>query len=187
MTKTSLMLLTATLACGAAITITQTTSAAPITDRERNAIAEAVTKPKVFKHPEFVHMSFEGTMDQVGDYYAKLKQEFERQDVGGIETTDRPFLVLHGNPDKTKTLKMDIGFSIRGADSVKEPLKSSKLNYGKVARFAHRGPYKELSEVNQEFLKKAGPNADESVIILHLVSGSARGEDAETELIVPLK
>jgi hypothetical protein len=150
-------------------------------------IKEAVAKPGAFKHDEFVHMSFEGEMAQVGEFNAKLRREFEEQKVGGVDDNDRPFLVLHGNPDKTRTLKMDLGFSIRGKYEVKSPLKTSKLNFDKVARFIHRGDPRELSEVNKEFLKYAGKNADESVIILHLLSHSPKGNDDQIEMIVPLK
>ena len=135
----------------------------------------------------FVHMSFHGSMDQVGGFYASLRHEFESQRVPGVNANDRPYLVIHGNPDKTKNLNMDLGFAVQGTAAVNAPLKSTKLNFPRAESVKHRGAFAGLSQKHQELLKKAKGQEQGGVVILQLLSFSTSPEGNEVELIQPLK
>jgi hypothetical protein len=185
--RISWMLFTAALACGAAITLVPTTQSAPIGERERTQIRDAVERPSPFRHEDFVHMSFRGSMDQVGEFYAKVRQEFETQKVPGMNANDRPYLVIHGDPDKSRDLNMDLGFAINGRHEVKAPLKTSRLDFAKVARFTHRGHFSELSQVHQQIDRDARGAAEDMVILQLLSYSSSNPEGIETVLIRPLK
>jgi hypothetical protein len=170
---------------------------------EQNLVNEAVLRPVTFASQSFVHMSFEGSMEQVGGFLSKLQQEFEAQKVPGVDANSRPYVVLHGDPDKTKVLKMDLGFDVSGHPRVKSPLSISSLAFNKVARVTHTGHYSELSGVHQQFLKAAAASAQgsaaantrgaaaagaqEGTIILHLLQHSTNPASIQTEMIVPLK
>lgn len=146
--------------------------------------ASALSAPKQLTVEHFVHMSFHGTMDQVGGYISSLRHEFESQKVPGVTADDRPFLVIHGNPDKTRDLNMDLGFSVQGSPAVKPPLKSHRLHFPKAEAVSHRGPYSGLSEAHQEIMKNA-KGQEQNMVILHLLSNS--GAEGDVELIQPLK
>jgi len=139
--------------------------------------------PQAFTHERFVHMSFNGSMNQVGEFNSQLRREFENQKVPGVTADSRPFLVIHGNPDRSRTLRMDLGFSINVQHNVKAPLKQSKLHYPRVERVNHRGPFTGLSKAHQELIKGKGQVQD--VVILHLLSAS--GNEGDVELIQPLR
>jgi effector-binding domain-containing protein len=201
MTRTSLMLITAVLACGAAIAFGQPTksfgqaiTSAPIDDRQKSAIRQAVDKPVALAH-EFVFMSIETSMDKLDPFVAQLMQELDNQAITEkLTAADRPLLVVHGNPDKTKVLKMDLGFSVPGHATVKPPLKATNLKFNKVAAVTHRGPPSQLSSVYQEISAHAGNKlageTPQNTVILRLVTNPRAAKspnDVVTEMIVPLK
>jgi hypothetical protein len=188
LTKTAVILFTAIAVGGATLALIPTTNSAPIGENERTMIKEALLRPSPLKAETFVHMSFEGSMQQVGEFNSKLRQELEAQKVSGVGPNDRPYLVLHGNPDKTQVLRMDLGFEVSRRPEVKTPLMISKLDFAKTARVPHQGAYKELSGVGEELLKQAGGRAQEETFVLHLLEWSATNPEAiRTELIVPLR
>jgi hypothetical protein len=44
----------------------------PISETERTQIRSSVQRPTAFNHEQFVHMSFQGSMEQVSEFLTKL-------------------------------------------------------------------------------------------------------------------
>ncbi len=161
----------------------------PLTRFQINDIEEASRNKKKVKY-NLVVQKFSGSMDQIELYLKQFMSQLSKQGVDKqISITSRPIVILEGNPDKEKKLKMQIGFPIKKDVAVKKPLKIKKIKYKKAIQYTHSGEYSDLSKIYKRVIKGLKHDMKSKPVMLRLLTNprwAKTSKDIKVEIIVPL-
>ncbi|VAW99918.1 hypothetical protein MNBD_GAMMA22-1923 [hydrothermal vent metagenome] len=160
-----------------------------LTRRQITEIQEATRSKKKIKY-SLVVQKFSGSMDQIELYLKQFMVQLSKQGIDKlISTTSRPIVILDGNPDENKKIKMLIGFQINKEVKVKKPLKIKKIKYKKAIQYTHSGEYRELSEIYKRAVKGLKHDMKSKPVMLRLLTNprwAKTSKDIKVEIIVPL-
>lgn len=175
--------------------------AKPLEQREQIAIRTAVRNIRPISYT-LVYQTFEGTPAQMGDFLARFQKEFEGQELGDSlgERAVAPVAILNEDPEKQQSIKIDIGFPVRGRVAVRAPLATRPFNLQRTVSFTHEGSYNQLQSVFSEisvnlktggapgFAAAAKPEARFPVVLRLLTDPRTvrSAEEIKTTMIVPV-
>jgi hypothetical protein len=169
----------------------------PLAQREVTAIRSAVRNVRPVSYT-LVSQTFEGTPAQMGDFLLRFQKEFESQGLGdNLEgRSTKPVAVLMDDPDKNRTIKIEIGFPVKGRVAVRAPLSTRPFSAQRAVSYTHEGRYSQLGAVHSEITSSLGsitaggakPEAKFPVALRLLTDPRTvrSAEEIKTQIIVPV-
>jgi hypothetical protein len=169
----------------------------PLAQREVTAIRSAVRNVRPVSYT-LVSQTFEGTPAQMGDFLARFQKEFESQGLGdNLDGRDtKPVAVLMDDPDKNRTVKIEIGFPVKGRVSARAPLATRPYSAQRAVSYTHEGRYSQLGAVHAEIASSLGsitaggakPQSKFPVALRLLTDPRTvrSAEEIKTQIIVPV-
>jgi DNA gyrase inhibitor GyrI len=156
----------------------------------RTAIAGA--KPATLNA---VVMQFTGTFDDLPTRFEEFTKTFEAQGLSKRKLPSNPtgIYVVYEDPQGKSTYKLGVGVQVPAKLDVKEPLTAETFSHQRAARVTHVGPYKDLGNVRNEFVRAAAatPAVKDSKaafpVIARLLNDPRKvpEKDRRAELIIP--